>query len=80
MRTLSDIADITPGVELRRTDITSLALAQGFGHAASLSIIFSWSWLPLALGKGVLYSDRYHPSCCPRFPSVRYMPSLLPDV
>jgi len=65
VRTLDNIAEKTPGVKLRRADITSLALAQGFGHAASLSIIFCWSWLPLALGKGVLYTDRCHPPCCP---------------
>ena len=79
MRTLGEIAEKTPGVELRHADVTSLALAQGFGHAASLSIIFCWSWLPLALGKGVLYTDRCRSPClrcC--FSLVIHMPSLLP--
>ncbi len=77
IRTLGDIADKTPGVELRQTDITSLALAQGFGHAASLSIVFCWSWLPLALGKGVLYTDRCHLPCGSQSPTVIHMPSIV---
>ena len=58
MRTLGEIADKTAGVELRRADVTLLAVAQGFGHAAANAIVFCWSWLPLALGRGVLYTDR----------------------
>ena len=76
MRTLGELAGKTPGVALQQADIASLALAQGFGHASAHSIVFCWSWLPLALGKGVLYNDRYRrmPRCyCRGLPSqLRY--------
>lgn len=48
-----------PGTRLRQSDAVALALSQGFGQATAHSIVFCLGWLPLAMGKGVYYSDRY---------------------
>jgi hypothetical protein len=37
-----------------------IAVAAGFGHAATHGLLFSVAWLPLASGKGVLYTSQCH--------------------
>lgn len=60
---LSSLARRMPGTRLRPSDVSALALSQGFGQATAHSIMFCLGWLPLAFGKGVYYSDRYCSGC-----------------